>query len=335
MATTYFIVDLRAESTGFTRDLAQNAIDEFRKSREELRIGLHHLADFISKWICCDGVDDESVIENVRSLTAVHDNLAEEYVEFTHLSKQHHRTLLPVAIDILENELPLTSQQNPAQDNVVGHHVELMQEPALVVEVVIPQDVEPADAIVVFEPAAMAVAHANHPVEDEGVAVHPVVAEEETDRPVVDEELDTPATQVFTICHDVIEVKNSRRVATKGRKFYESAVVCEIKNKLGLPKVTEANKLVVRRMAHNIMMKHGLRPTHIRQSIEKVVAGVFVPDQFDVGGAQILASNAVADLREQVTSAGPRNGWSAVCDLFRFGLARRGASRVPPVTGPP
>lgn len=290
----------------------------FGRIKQDVLDGLHWVADFTAMWVCCLGEDDDSVIENVRGIVLVHDHLAEEFVEFTHSPKQHHRSARPADIDVFENELPLTSQQQPVEIYENGHLVIEPLDPAMVVEVVIPQDDEPVDAAVVFQ--------AHQPDEVEGNA----------DRPVEDEELVEPApTLVFTVCQDVVEVKNHRRVATNGRKFYESAVVSEIKNKLGLPKVTEANKLVVRRMAHNIMMKQGLRPTHIRQSIEKVVAGVFIPDRYDVESAKMLSSNVVADLREEVIEAGPRNGWSVICDWARFGLRRRGASRVPPVTGPP
>jgi len=140
---------------------------------------------------------------------------------------------------------------------------------------------------------------------------------------------------VYTVCQDAIEVKASRRIAANGRKFYEASVVSEIKNKLGVPKNTEANKLAVRRLANRIMEKHGVRPAHMRESIEKIIVGVFIPDRFDVEAARMMASNTTANIRDEYNNAGPKNGWSRVSELFRFGNGRRGASRVPPVTGPP
>jgi hypothetical protein len=320
MATTYFLPTSPSPATAFFRPVVQGIYDAGHELKINIVLGLHHTADFASKWICCDGVDDESVVENVRRVITSNGCLAEEFVEFTHSPKQQHRTIRPNAVDVFENELPSTQQQQPANDNENGHPVAVDEAPTVVVEVVIPLDAEPVDAIVVRPRGQLAI-------------VAPV---QPPNQPIVAEELVVPsASLVFTTCQDVVEVKNHRRVATKGRGFYQAAVVGEIKNKLGLPKLTEANKLVVRRMAHNIMTRHGVRPTHIRMSIEKIVAGVFIPDQYDVESAEMLASDAVRDLRERVNNAGPRNGWSEVVDMFRFGFRRSNTSRVPPVTEAP
>jgi len=320
MATIYDSPIPVFPTSAFLRPFVQGIYDTGGDCKANVIWGLHHIADFTSKWICCDGVDDESVIENVRRIVDIHDCLAEELVEFTHSPKQHHRTIRPADEDVFENKLPLTQQHTPASNNKDGHLVEADVAPAQEVVVAVPQDVEPVDAIVEFLPGQLVV---TAPLQE------PV-------RPVEVEELVAPTSSlVFTTCQDVVEVKNHRRIATKGRGFYEAAVVGEIKNKLGLPKVTEANKLVVRRMAHNIMVRHGVRPTHIRMSIEKIVVGVFIPDRYDVESAEMLASDAVRDLREQVCSAGPKNGWSQIAEMFRFGFRRGNTSRVPPVTEAP
>jgi len=123
----------------------------------------------------------------------------------------------------------------------------------------------------------------------------------------------------------VIEVKNHRRVPRRHGGDYASAVISEIKNRLGVPKETEANKLAVRRMAHNIMTRHGVRPTHIRMFIEVVVAGVFVPDIQDQRAAEILASRRLSELRAKMREAGPHSVWERMWGRF---TGSRGLTRA-------
>lgn len=129
-------------------------------------------------------------------------------------------------------------------------------------------------------------------------------------------------SSVYRLAQDVVEVKRHRRVRKHNR--YARAVAAEIKNRLGCPAPNAANLLAVRRMANNIMEKHGVRPSHIRQTIELVVAGVFVPDEEDLRGAKVLQSVSVAALREELADAGPRSAWY---DLFHP-FARRRVDRV-------
>jgi len=117
-------------------------------------------------------------------------------------------------------------------------------------------------------------------------------------------------TQNFVVCQDVVEVKAHRRIPVHRRAGYVGAVVAEIKNRFGLPKDTEANRVAVRRMAKNIMEKHGVRPTHIRSVIEVVIAGVFVPDEHDIQGAAIMKSNLRSQYVREMNSAGGKSEWS-------------------------
>jgi len=334
MATTYYYPDLQPRGTSL-RPILKSVPGFCRGMLEVLRGGAHQAVDFIDMWICCNGVDDEMVIENVFGVIEPNDHLAEEFLEFTHSPKRRHRTARPRDVDIFDNELPLTRQPDQQQDEGSGNpNIELIGPTAApAVETAMPQPEVGAamevTAIVLFRYPDDIVVHNQ-------VAPVPEPSEPDTDRPEEDEELDTPGPSlVYTICQDAIEVKASRRIATNGRKFYEASVVSEIKSKLGVPKFTEANKLAVRRAAHRIMEKHGVRPSHMRQSMEKIIAGVFIPDRFDVEAAKMMASNTVANIQDEYHDAGPKNGWSRVCDMLRFGNGRRGTSRVPPVTGPP
>jgi hypothetical protein len=133
--------------------------------------------------------------------------------------------------------------------------------------------------------------------------------------------VDGPSS-VYRLAQDVVEVKKHRRIRKPNR--YAAAVVAEIKNRLGCPAKTQANILAVRRMAVNIMERHGVRPTHVRQTVELVVAGVFVPDKHDLRGAKILQSVSVEALREEIEDARPVSVWGNVFNPFR----RRRGDRV-------
>jgi len=117
----------------------------------------------------------------------------------------------------------------------------------------------------------------------------------------------TQATSVYRLAQDVVEVKRHRRVTKKAP--YVRAVVSEVKNRLGLCTPNAANLLAVRRMAWNIMDKHGVRPTHMRELIELVVVGVFVPDKEDLRAARILQSLSIEALREEARDAAPKSAW--------------------------
>jgi hypothetical protein len=103
-----------------------------------------------------------------------------------------------------------------------------------------------------------------------------------------------------------IKVKRHRRV-TKRVPF---AVACaaEIKCAMGTPKRNEANMLVVRRMANNLCIERRVRPTHSRAIIAIVVSLVFIPDEADILGAEILASNE-ANKRHYNLIWASRGGW--------------------------
>lgn len=128
------------------------------------------------------------------------------------------------------------------------------------------------------------------------------------------------ASSNYRVCQDVIEVVNHRRLRIgthHGKAVYVAQVVSGIKNRMGCPKVNEANLLAVRRMAYNTMLKHGLRDSHIRDCIEMVIAGVFVPDAPDLLRAKMLASVGMASLRDEVANAGPLNAWGSLWRPFR------------------
>lgn len=130
-------------------------------------------------------------------------------------------------------------------------------------------------------------------------------------------------TSNFRLAQDVIEVKTHRRI--RHANPYARTIVMEIKNRLGCPAPNAANMLAVRRMAINSMERHGVRPSHVRRTVELVVAGVFLPDEHDLRGAKILQSVSMGALREEVADAGPKSVWY---NLFHP-LRQRRVSRIP------
>jgi len=135
---------------------------------------------------------------------------------------------------------------------------------------------------------------------------------------------DRQPSSVYRICQDVVEVKRHRRLPHTRSGDYVAAVVSEIKTRLGCPPANAANLLAVRRMANNICSNHGLRPTHAREAVELIVAGVFVPDAPDLRAAKILQSLSMASLREELEAAKPISVWSSLLHPFKG----RGAKRV-------
>nr|QNM36908.1 hypothetical protein [Forsythia suspensa tombusvirus] len=130
-------------------------------------------------------------------------------------------------------------------------------------------------------------------------------------------------TSNFRLAQDVIEVKTHRRI--RHANPYARTIIMEIKNRLGCPAPNAANLLAVRRMAINSMERHGVRPTHVRRTVELVVAGVFLPDEHDLRGAKILQSVSMGALREEVADAGPKSVWYNLMHPLRS----RRVSRIP------
>jgi hypothetical protein len=88
--------------------------------------------------------------------------------------------------------------------------------------------------------------------------------------------------------------KRHRRMP-RGRKHtinYVAIVVCEIKNKIGMPEDNAANRMVAMRIGRTIMESHGMRPTHINQVLSTVVELVFIPNDAEIFSAMVRKSQA-------------------------------------------
>jgi len=114
---------------------------------------------------------------------------------------------------------------------------------------------------------------------------------------VVAEELvlDTPVQIVPDLADgskstDPLEVRGHRIVRERDRAAYVRKVLDEVKNKFGTPKDTEANHKAVWNFAHNIMKRHGVRPSHIRTMLPYVSALAFEPSDEERRAKKMVGS---------------------------------------------
>jgi len=287
-------------------------------------------------------VDEDGIVVATRQLLVEHDDLSVECLEYTHLAKQHHVTTGADVVEIVDNNSTVSGEQSPLpvhdsteeDTNLVFYgpvtYAEMIKEKAEVPFLIIGTVVCPntgfigplnevdtllQEGDVLLKEVEVLVEQLIAPVLENVVVVAPDVA-------VVKSAVVAGPSRNFTICQDVVEVKNHRRVHKHMQEAYVYSVVAEIKNRLGVPKNNAANLLAVRRMANQIMVKHGVRPTHIRRAIELIVAGVFIPDDYDIQGARIRASNIVKDRVDDFENASPKTFWQSLWKSFSRGPVR-------------
>lgn len=260
--------------------------------------------DFCEKWICCASVDDEEVVANMRQVRMNPDVLAIECVGYTH--------------DPIVSHLTGRADRLAVVDNMFNHAREV-DDVGVVAQadqcVVSSLELETKDALY------SQYGGVTHQVVAQLVAdIATATAEEVLDADVVVNSGMTEASSVYRMCQDVVEVKAHRRLPHSRHGDYVASMVSEVKNRLGCPKPTEANKLAVRRMVFNNATQHGLRPTALREVLELVVAGVFVPDEQDLAAARMFASNTQAMLTNELQNAKPVGAWSRL--FAPFGRSR-------------
>lgn len=296
--------------------------------------------DTLSRWICCRIVDDEEVVSLVRAVRRNPDQLAEDMVLYTHDPVVRHVTNQPSEVIKVDNVAEEKKDEQPAKIETTrvrfpraGDAEPVVPPPSVDITPIMFGDIQ-CDLVVggkyYRQPITIGTIECAQVVNDvtEQAMVARVEAPPQQEQDVQENlpVVEGPSS-VYRVCQDVVEVARHRRLPHNNRD-YVGSVVSEIKNRLGCPAANAANLLVVRRMGNNIMMKHGVRPSHIRNAIELVVAGVFVPDENDLLGAKVLASVSVSSLRAEVADAGPKNAWKELFAKVFNPFARRGASRV-------
>lgn len=74
------------------------------------------------------------------------------------------------------------------------------------------------------------------------------------------------------------------------RTPYMVCVIAEVKNRFGRPQRNSANYLAVRKFTMDVMIRHGVRPTHINRMIDVVVGMVFVSNDNELYSDELLNS---------------------------------------------
>lgn len=141
--------------------------------------------------------------------------------------------------------------------------------------------------------------------------------QEEPSVPVEDEE------KVTELDKTPIKVWQSRCLPARNTTSYMTCVVAELKCKFGTPAATEANRLAIRRTAHDIMKRHGLRPTHIMRILDKCVVYTLTPNAYEVESRMVENSATVRGFRSQYARASP-NRWGMLSWLNPCGHSARG-----------
>lgn len=255
--------------------------------------------EFVRTWLCCETRDDPEILREIASVRRHPDNLAEQCVEYNHDPVERHvTTVAPVAV-YMDNDFHNPLYVRPAQPTPPEHGM--------------PLDIDTKDALDLLPSGSLMANTVVTTTPDPATFLN-----------------DEAPSKVYVLKQDVVEVARHRRLPHKNKGNYIAVMVDGYKTRLGCPAPTAANKLMVRRMAYNDMIKHGLRPCHTRGVIEQIIAGVFVPDEYDLLSAKMLASNRVNGLREEVMDAAPLNVWqrlARVCAPRPEGAAVEGRGR--------
>jgi len=234
--------------------------------------------EFIRTWLCCETRDDPEVLREIADVRSHPDRLAEQCIEYTHDPVERHvTTVAPVAV-YMDNDFQCPLYVRPAQPPSPAGGMPLV--------------VDTKEALGLLPSGQQDVVR--------------VVRSQPDPTTFLDDEA---PSKVYVLKQDVVEVARHRRLPHQNKGNYVAVMVDGYKTRLGCPAPTAANKLMVRRMAYNDMIKHGLRPCHTRGVVEQIIAGVFVPDEYDLLGAKMLASNRVGSLRAEVMDAAPTNVW--------------------------
>lgn len=286
----------------------------------------------LERLLCCAVVDSDEIVTNLRIIRSNPDELAVSMVAYTHDPIVKHVTdMFSTALVLDNNEVRYCDEDmgyvSATNNKVVSTALDATTTSPVVekaVEELLVESSTVPDIMVGDVPCPVAAGESPVNMEAAQEACPAGV-----DAPIVKVVIPTDKpSSVYRPCQDVVEVVNHRRLPHHKQGCYAASVVSEIKNRLGCPKITEANRLAVRRMAHNIMAKHGLRPSTIRKVIERVIAGVFVPDEEDLLAAKMMASVGVKEMRHEMNDAAPKTIWSEFANKIWHPFKNRGAERV-------
>lgn len=121
-----------------------------------------------------------------------------------------------------------------------------------------------------------------------------------------DSELDD-SHGIYTLDKEPIIERQHRRVHKRHAMPYAALVVAEVRARFGTPRRSAANELAVRRYARDIMMKHGLRPSHMSRLLPYVCQTAFVPSDDDIQAASWASSREAVARERLFNSLAPRH----------------------------
>jgi hypothetical protein len=106
--------------------------------------------------------------------------------------------------------------------------------------------------------------------------------------------------------HADMAVPDGGKLKAYHGRWYAAVVARHIKNDLGIPKRNDANDLVIRKKACDIMRANSVRETHISAIIPLVLTLCYMPTREEIMAKAILDSPLAKDLMRQYhTGYGP------------------------------
>jgi hypothetical protein len=119
---------------------------------------------------------------------------------------------------------------------------------------------------------------------------------------LIPKKLDGDSPAVITLLSDDGTLWNQHQQElvpyVRNRRALIAVTVSQMaKNKFPISRRTEANRLVVRRFVHDALKQHGMRPSHIRKTIDMAVSLAFTPDESDL---EVIAYESSIAYRKRV-----------------------------------
>lgn len=93
----------------------------------------------------------------------------------------------------------------------------------------------------------------------------------------------------------VVEPLLDNMGSVKCRHRAARLAAAHVRSKIGLPKRSEANDLVVARLARDFLVERGVRPTHIQRIAPIALEFVYIPNDDDIFAAQLRQTRAVLE----------------------------------------
>lgn len=250
--------------------------------------------NFVKTYLCGHTQDEDSVVSAVLAIQEIPDILPEECLEFSHEPKQRHLASGVDEVVVVDNKyvVPIITPGTSGFSVASWAHGDSAYTPT-------------HDGVGKWVDASE--------IADVGVGQVP-----RKGSVAMCSNISKPS-QTYVLCQDVVEVKNHRRIGTHLHEQYVRSVVATLKVTFGCPQDNAANNLAVRRSAKHLMVRHTVRHTDIARIIDRVVAGVFIPNEYELFAAKMKSSNTTKELRRELNNARPQSFWQKFWHPFSRG----------------